>query len=170
MPGQYRVRQPLANSQLWSLAGNGEETWATIVADLLGGPPQLLMADPAEGRFRAARLCEGRLEGVLMVDSHGASLPDTDWLDGMFALAGLDESERRSLLAGRAFDGDDAGALVCSCFQVGEKRICQAIADGAGDVETLGQKLRCGTSCGSCLPELKALLAAVDTNRPVAQV
>ncbi|MGF2735764.1 molybdopterin-dependent oxidoreductase [Marinobacter sp. DUT-1] len=170
MPGQYRVRQPLANSQLWSLAGNGKETWATIVADLLGGPPQLLMADPAEGRFRAARLCEGRLEGVLMVDSNGANLPDTDWLDSMFALAGLDESERRSLLAGRAFDGDDAGALVCSCFQVGEKRICQAIADGAGDVETLGQKLRCGTSCGSCLPELKALLAAVDTNRPVAQV
>jgi len=48
--------------------------------------------------------------------------------------------------------------VVCSCFGVGEKQIAAAIGAGAGTVEALGEKLRCGTNCGSCTPELKAAI------------
>ncbi|HBT7117427.1 TPA: hypothetical protein MCI42_001673, partial [Klebsiella pneumoniae] len=35
-----------------------------------------------------------------------------------------------------------------------------AIASGCASVGALGGKLKCGTNCGSCVPELNALLAA----------
>ena len=52
----------------------------------------------------------------------------------------------------------DKGVTICSCFNVGEKAITQAIANGCDTVQALGQALRCGSNCGSCIPELKALL------------
>ncbi|KJF82349.1 hypothetical protein UA44_07445 [Klebsiella aerogenes] len=63
--------------------------------------------------------------------------------------------------------GDSAprGRTICSCFSIGERQIGEAIAGGCVSVEALGAKLKCGTNCGSCIPELKALLAA---NQPDA--
>lgn len=50
----------------------------------------------------------------------------------------------------------DIGEIVCSCFQVGEQTIKEAIVfEGCTSVESLGEKLKCGTNCGSCIPELK---------------
>ena len=47
---------------------------------------------------------------------------------------------------------------MCSCYNVGEKTINKAIAQGCGSVEALGEKLQCGTKCGSCKPELASLI------------
>lgn len=65
---------------------------------------------------------------------------------------------RFKLLSALDSDGSlDVGEIICSCFQVGEKTIKQAIASGdCSSVETLGKQLKCGTNCGSCIPELKA--------------
>nr|pir nitrate reductase (EC 1.7.99.4) nasA - Klebsiella pneumoniae [Klebsiella pneumoniae] len=53
------------------------------------------------------------------------------------------------------------GRIICSCFSVGERAIGEAIAGGCRSPGgRLGGKLKCGTNCGSCIPELKALLAA----------
>jgi len=51
-----------------------------------------------------------------------------------------------------------AGRAVCSCYGVREAEIRAAVAAGA-DLARLQKELRCGTSCGSCLPELKRLAA-----------
>jgi len=59
-----------------------------------------------------------------------------------------------------------AGAqMVCTCLQVSRKEIEAAIADGAATVDELGELLGCGTNCGSCKPEISALL---NTNLAVA--
>jgi assimilatory nitrate reductase catalytic subunit len=47
--------------------------------------------------------------------------------------------------------------VVCSCRQVKESRINEAIASGA-TVPELKASLGCGTVCGSCVPELKRLV------------
>ena len=52
-----------------------------------------------------------------------------------------------------------AGRIVCSCMSIGERAIGEAIASGCRTVGELGKVLKCGTNCGSCIPELKALLA-----------
>ena len=64
---------------------------------------------------------------------------------------------RFKLLAGVDSDAEDIGAIVCSCFQIGENSIKASIAAGScNTVEELGKQLKCGTNCGSCIPELKA--------------
>jgi assimilatory nitrate reductase catalytic subunit len=48
---------------------------------------------------------------------------------------------------------------VCACFKVSESRIRSAVAAGA-TLWRLQKELRCGTNCGSCVPELRRLVAA----------
>ena len=54
------------------------------------------------------------------------------------------------------------GRQVCSCFDVREKEIDAALEDIDGPPEQRLQRvqdqLRCGTHCGSCLPELKRIV------------
>lgn len=68
--------------------------------------------------------------------------------------------------AGAAGGGVGAGvaalpgsAQVCSCNAVTKDRIVAAIGDGCADVPGLKACTRAGTSCGSCVPMLKQLLA-----------
>ena len=49
------------------------------------------------------------------------------------------------------------GKIVCNCLNVGENEILENIEMGA-DLITLQAKLKCGTECGSCLPELRKLV------------
>ena len=48
---------------------------------------------------------------------------------------------------------------VCACFKVAEPEIRAAAAAGA-TLARLQKDLKCGTNCGSCVPELRRLLAA----------
>jgi assimilatory nitrate reductase catalytic subunit len=48
---------------------------------------------------------------------------------------------------------------VCACFKVGKAQIRAAVAAGA-TLAGLQKNLKCGTNCGSCVPELRRLVAA----------
>jgi assimilatory nitrate reductase catalytic subunit len=54
------------------------------------------------------------------------------------------------------------GKQVCSCFDVSERQIETALNAATGtEFERLAavqNQLRCGTNCGSCLPELKRMV------------
>ena len=49
------------------------------------------------------------------------------------------------------------GKIICNCLDVAENDIIDNIQIGA-DLITLKNKLKCGTECGSCLPELRRLV------------
>ena len=49
------------------------------------------------------------------------------------------------------------GKIVCNCLDVSENEIIDTCQMGA-DLPTLQAKLKCGTSCGSCKPELVRLV------------
>jgi len=70
----------------------------------------------------------------------------------------VEEQERLAILAGSLAQAEDKGEIICSCFQVGSKQIQQAVAEGASSVDELGARLKCGTNCGSCVPELKPFM------------
>ncbi|SFR66861.1 assimilatory nitrate reductase catalytic subunit [Marinobacter daqiaonensis] len=155
----YWCRVPQDHCDSWWVAGSGPVSWPREVARWLGGAPDLVLEDAARGTYRAARLVEGRLQGILLVEREAALLPDAGWLIGLFDGRVLSMGERRGLLSARDVEVKDVGPVVCSCFGVGERQIEAAIRSGAGDVEALGRALKCGTNCGSCVPELKALMA-----------
>ena len=71
------------------------------------------------------------------------------------------------LLSGKSSDGlASAGPIVCACFGVGRTTICDAIAAGARTAAEIGARLKAGTNCGSCIPELKRLIAQTGAADP----
>ncbi len=118
------------------------------------------LLDEPRGIYRAAFFEEGRLAFCLFVGP--ASLrPQWDAAKALLASEMLEERQRRMLLSGQSADGvADNGPIVCACFGVGLKLIRDALASGAAsDVAGIGKALRAGTNCGSCLPELKRIVA-----------
>ncbi|SIS64526.1 assimilatory nitrate reductase (NADH) alpha subunit apoprotein [Roseivivax lentus] len=71
-------------------------------------------------------------------------------------------TEPGQVLTGRApAHVPDPGPTLCSCFNVGVNTILTAIeARGLMDVAAVGAALSAGTNCGSCRPEIAALLGA----------
>jgi assimilatory nitrate reductase catalytic subunit len=74
------------------------------------------------------------------------------------------------LLSGKSIDGlASAGPIVCACFGIGRTTICDAIAAGAGSAAQIGVQLKAGTNCGSCIPELKRLIAQAGAVAPAGE-
>jgi assimilatory nitrate reductase catalytic subunit len=111
-------------------------------------------------RYRAARLVDGQLESCIFIGPD-VNLPSRDWLSKLFEQGPLDDAARTSLLTGKPAVGQkDAGHIVCACFSVGINTLVEAIrTQNITSVEQIGEALNAGTNCGSCVPELKALLA-----------
>jgi assimilatory nitrate reductase catalytic subunit len=61
-------------------------------------------------------------------------------------------------LAPRNIAAAPRGRIVCACFDVPHAEIAAAVARSA-DLAAVQGMLRCGTSCGSCLPELRRMCA-----------
>ena len=150
--------------QFWryELAGDSvienTESWAK---QQLGDDGDWLeFEDQVLGRYRAVKLQDGKLESVVFIAANH-DLPSRAWLSQHFANDSITDEQRAGLLAGGPGAGlPDVGALICACFGVGENTIIDAIKDGKADsVDKIGHCLKAGTNCGSCIPELKALLA-----------
>src|SRR4029453_14095143 len=112
-------------------------------------------------RFRGAAI-----ETCLFI---GPAREPGDWnvVKGLFAADTLGTDQRRMLLSGKSADGlANAGPIVCAWFGVGRNTICDTIAGGARSTADIGAKLKAGTNCGSCLPELKRLIAQTATGEP----
>jgi assimilatory nitrate reductase catalytic subunit len=118
------------------------------------------LKDWGHSRYRAALLRGGRLEMVAFFDRDAGALPPRHWLEDLFGSERLGDAERTALLMGRpGAAAPECGRIVCACFGVGENDLRKAIAGGAQSVESLGLQLKAGSNCGSCIPELRSLLA-----------
>ena len=138
------------------LAGTAPpEDWAQAAQRLFGldDPPQILR-DDRRGILRLAFARRGRVQAALFV------APGPVALSRSHLAAALGNPCEPGLLAGRpGGDRPDGGAVVCACLGVGVNTILEGIRDGLASVEAIGEALGAGTSCGSCRPELRALLA-----------
>ncbi len=125
---------------------------------LLPDGEALIFTDARNGTHRIAIVKNNRLIASLFV-SPKFDLPNRRWLSQMFSSQELTDFQRRALLAGREGNAaSDPGTIICSCFQVGDKQIKAAVEAGIKNIDELGAKLKCGTNCGSCVPELKTLV------------
>jgi assimilatory nitrate reductase catalytic subunit len=98
--------------------------------------------------YAALSLVEGA-EPQLRLELASARQPDAA------ALAALEQ-----LFDGKPETGASAfERSICACFNVGEAQIRDAVAAGA-NLASLQKDLKCGTNCGSCVPELRRLAVA----------
>ena len=120
-------------------------------------------SDFGGGVYRAASFTGEAIETCLFL---GPARDAGDWgvVKELFAAGSLTDDQRRMLLSGKPAQGlASAGPVVCACFGVGRNTICDAIAAGARSAAELGLRLKAGTNCGSCIPELKRLIAQSGT-------
>ncbi len=137
--------------------GDGADLLA-VVAGTTGEADVLRYVDARRGILRTALIAADRLVGGLFL-APAANPPKWSILAEAWNAESIDRQMRRVVLSGKRLDGAaDEGANVCACFGVPEGRILAAIRDGATSVEAIGAKLRAGTNCGSCKPELKRLI------------
>lgn len=133
------------------------EDWQDYARTLLNAPNAQVQSvlDPARGTARIALIEEDRLIGALFAAPHPVEVARNH-------MASMIGQPPNGALAGRPpADRPDPGAIVCACFDVGVNTILSAIAENKLiSVEQIGAALNAGTNCGSCRPELAALLAA----------
>ncbi|MBO9515852.1 MAG: molybdopterin-dependent oxidoreductase [Variovorax sp.] len=133
----------------------------------LSGPDTLRYADARRGQRRAVRLVRSGanacLEGFLL----GGDTRAEAWIKALLQDRLPAQSYGRQLLRpGAAAPGNVApkGKVICSCIGVTETAIAGRLAaSGGSDDERLAAlqgALRCGTQCGSCVPELKRMVRA----------
>lgn len=48
--------------------------------------------------------------------------------------------------------------IVCTCFEVSEEEIREAIKKGATTVEAVGDETNAGTGCGACQSRIQELI------------
>ena len=158
--GTWWVRVALRGGIGYLLASQrGPKHWREHARDLMSCAEVAEFTDLPRGLYRAAAFRDGRLERCLFVGPAEAA-PQWDALKALLESENLGDLQRRMLLSARATDGlAEIGPVICACFGVGLNVIRDAIASqGATNVEAIGQALRAGTNCGSCLPELKRIV------------
>ncbi len=157
MKGEQVYRYELAGMTL----PENWQAWAQQnLCDSAGGTAQWQeYQDAARGNYRAARIVNHQLESVVFIAAESA-LPERNWLLSLFTKIELEKAERMALLTGKPPLGVvDVGTIVCACFNVGELTIQNAIREqGLKTHQDVGVCLKAGTNCGSCVPEIKALL------------
>jgi assimilatory nitrate reductase catalytic subunit len=126
----------------------------------------VIYADPARGIFRYASIVGRRLDACLFIAATQSALPSRDALAALLG-SRIEPEARAYVLAGGAAPAETAaGRTICACFGVGLRTVHDAIAHKRlTSVAEIGAALRAGTNCGSCIPELKAILdsARVET-------
>jgi assimilatory nitrate reductase catalytic subunit len=156
MQGEQFIRHEIAGRRTYA----DWSPWARKLLDANDEHADFLeYFDEGTRQYRAALIVNNRIEACVFV-SPRPDLPSRTWLAGLFTKNKLNDLDRAGILAGRAIDkGADAGPTVCSCFGVGRNTICNAIKkQNLSTVQQLGQQLKCGTNCGSCIPELKSII------------
>ncbi|MDQ8022956.1 MAG: molybdopterin-dependent oxidoreductase [Moraxellaceae bacterium] len=107
---------------------------------------------------KRARLDGDKLAAVRLTGETKAA----GWLQNMVVGEGSATEARKWLLAPLAEPPGGAqarGKVVCNCFDVSETDILAGFKGGES-LEQVQGRLKCGTNCGSCIPELKRLAAS----------
>ncbi|GAB3547587.1 nitrate reductase [Noviherbaspirillum agri] len=139
----------------------------------IAGADVLRYDDARRGNARHILVRDGKLAAVSLSGDISTEHWLKDYLEGGQPVAALG----RLLLtpSAKAPQGfRTRGRIVCNCLNVAETEINEVLARyGSGNVarpdvllSALQQELKCGTNCGSCVPELKKIVMA---NEPASR-
>ena len=169
------AREPAPKTPYWAqrrtsagwrleLAGTAlPPDWAGFAQDLFGlsGVQPSVVTDGTRGLVRLAFHDGDRLVAALFAGPAPMALA-RDYLAGQIGTPA-------QVLAGvPTGDQPDQGPIICACLNVGLNRIKGAIASGqATTLADLATHLGAGSNCGSCRPEINALLQRHRSKEPV---
>jgi len=133
----------------------------------LTGPTVLRYADPKRGQRRAMHLLHGTTESTLDGFLLAGDTRAESWIKTLLQ----DELPARAYGRALLLPGAKAplavvsrGKQVCACFNVTDSAIETHLGNSAGSTrerfDSLQAALKCGTNCGSCVPQLQRMVRA----------
>jgi assimilatory nitrate reductase catalytic subunit len=140
------------------LAGKqSPDDWEAYARQLSGqtGGDVSIQTDPTTGTIRIAITDEDVITALFFASPQ----PLVVSRSVIVAMIGTDTPPLFALAGRSPSDQPDVGATICACFNVGRNTLLAAVSNGAHSLTALGEVTCAGTNCGSCKPELAALLA-----------
>ncbi|MCA9771571.1 MAG: FAD-dependent oxidoreductase, partial [Myxococcales bacterium] len=125
---------------------------------------EITYLDRRRRRYRKVVLRRGRIAGIVSVG------PFSGFIELHRRMrSGLRVGDARDELLSGIWEtrgAASAGPTICACMSVPAAALIAAIASGARTVEELGAATMAGKGCGSCRPELAALLRRMGESGP----
>ena len=120
---------------------------------------EVVFIDKAKRYYKKCIIHNDRLIGAILIGDKTEFLEYRNLIENKIELS---EKRLQLLRSGKAPE-PVIGKLVCSCNNVGEGNLINKINEGCRDHLQLCQLSGAGMGCGSCRPEVKAILEA-NTN------
>lgn len=124
------------------------------------GYDEILFIDKSMRYYKKCIIHNDRLVGAILIGDKNEFAEFKDLIEN-----GIELSERRmQLLRSGKVSEPVLGKLICSCNQVGEGNIQTLIEGGCSTLNEVCQRSGAGLGCGSCKPEIHAILKASQVN------
>ncbi len=127
---------------------------------------EIIFLDRAKRYYKKCIVHNDKLVGAILIGDKSEFLEYRHLIENKLELS---EKRLQLLRSGKASE-PVIGKLVCSCNNVGEGNIANKIAAGCTDHLQLCQLTGAGMGCGSCRPEVKAILEAHTTTKRIEAV
>lgn len=115
---------------------------------------EVVFIDKAKRYYKKCVIHNDRLVGAILIGDKNEFAEFKELIEQKLELS----EKRLQLLRSGKKTEPVLGKLVCACGSVGEGNICNKISEGHHDLSSLCQASGAGLGCGSCKPELQALL------------
>jgi ferredoxin-nitrate reductase len=115
---------------------------------------EVVFIDKAKRYYKKCIIHNDRLIGAILIGDKNEFLEYRDLIENKIELS----EKRLQLLRSGKTTEPVIGKLICSCNNVGEGNLVNKIKEGCRDHVQLCQLTGAGTGCGSCRPEVKAIL------------
>jgi len=115
---------------------------------------EILFIDKAKRYYKKCIIHNDRLVGAILIGDKSEFLEFRDLIQNKIELS----EKRLDLLRSNKKAEPVIGKLICSCGNVGEGNIINKIDEGITEFKTLCTASGAGQGCGSCKPEVEAIL------------
>ena len=115
---------------------------------------EILFIDKAKRYYKKCIIHNDRLVGAILIGDKSEFLEFRDLIENKIELS----EKRLELLRSNKKAEPVIGKLICSCSNVGEGNIINRINEGCTELNVLCSTTGAGKGCGSCKPEVEALL------------
>lgn len=118
------------------------------------GYEEVVFIDKAKRYYKKCIIHNDRLVGAILIGDKSEFLEFRDLIQNKMELS---EKRLQLLRSGKKAEAV-IGKLVCSCGNVGDGNIVNKIKEGCTELKALCQASGAGLGCGSCRPEVQAIL------------
>lgn len=143
----------------------GTDLCSLGLAEIPGNDPsyeEIVFIDKAKRYYKKCIVHNDKLVGAILIGDKTEFLEFRNLIENKMELS---EKRLQLLRSGKAPE-QVIGKLVCSCNNVGEGNLVKKVREGCKDHLQLCQLTGAGLGCGSCRPEVKAILEKELNYRP----